>query len=263
MTTLTKSPPERIAGDDRLTDVDLDAFVKRELCITLMLDDSGSMKGKKMTQLNWAVRQIFGKLAEMSETHFAGIDVRVQVVSFSDTAQAMFSEPTPVSKLIYRDLSAAGSTNMVAGIDLWRDQLAVSKSHGLQPVGILLTDGHPNHDPTRAIERLLSNPAGRVSQRAAIAFGHDADRSVLEKFISEGQKVYDVDSPEELAESLEAATLATIEGSVVGNDNDTEASVPAAQPVQTQFTQLDGGITDEEREELLKNGYDPKEFEGE
>lgn len=238
------------------------SFVRRVLWLTFLLDTSGSMQGAKITSVDYAMGELVPIIRKMLTGKLAGYDLRVMVISFSSSAKVEQSWVSPES-WTYSSLKADGGTSFEAAYDLWGQELSgLADTLSVAPVGILLSDGRPSRSPDAALKRLMTNPLAKHSQRAAVAVGSGADRNELNKFVSEGQKVYDVDAPEEIADAITAATLAAVEGSIApatGRAADAAPSHLAGNGASIPSI-IHSSLTPAEMQALRDAGIDPKEL---
>ena len=95
----------------------------------------------------------------------------------------------PIDRFWWRGLSSqvGGLSEMGAALDLVVQSFA-DDSHVLPPALILLTDGMPTDTiaPSfaEALERLDRHPIGRVTSRAGVAIGPDAELVALDAFVA-------------------------------------------------------------------------------
>ena len=160
------------------------ALAKRPLQFIYVVDVSGSMTGQKIESLNLAVRESIPPMQDEAHNN-PNAEVLVRVVQFSDGAQWLVSQPTPVHQFSWTDLDAGGGTDMGQAMLLLADALSVENMppRGLPPVIVLVTDGMPTDDFNAGLRSLLDQPWGKRAVRIGVAIGDDADMSALEKFI--------------------------------------------------------------------------------
>jgi uncharacterized protein YegL len=159
-------------------------LAKRPLQFIFLVDCSGSMQGKKIESLNFAIREAVKPMQDVAAEN-PNAQVLVRVLKFSDGAQWHVSTPTDIESFKWTDLTAEGVTDM--GHALQETAKALSEKNmperGLPPVLVLLTDGQPTDDFNSGLKSLLEQPWGKKAVRIGIAIGDDADEDVLRKFI--------------------------------------------------------------------------------
>lgn len=156
----------------------------RPLHFIWLVDCSGSMQGKKIESLNFAIRECIKPMQDVAREN-PNAQVLVRVITFSDGAQWHVSQPTEIETFKWSDLNADGVTDMGKALGMVAQALAIENmpQRGLPPVLILLSDGQPTDDFASGLRSLLDQPWGKKAVRIAIAIGEDADMDVLQKFI--------------------------------------------------------------------------------
>ena len=159
-------------------------LAKRPLQFIWMCDCSGSMAGKKIQQLNFAISEAIPAMRIVADEN-PNVSVQVRAITFDSGAKWHVDQPTDVENYVWSDVSTGGVTDMGRAIDLVCDALEVDQmpERGLPPVLVLISDGQPTDNYKPAIERLVRLPWGGKSVRIAIAIGDDADTDVLQEFM--------------------------------------------------------------------------------
>ena len=164
------------------------ALAKRPLQFIYVVDCSGSMAGKKIETVNFAVRETIPAMQTIADDNPTA-EVLVRVIKFSDGAQWAVSQPTEVHAFKWIDLNAGGVTDMGAAFKLLSEALDIKNmpQRGLPPVLVLMTDGQPTDDFKSGLKGLMDQPWGSRAVRVGIAIGDDADLSVLQEFIGNSE----------------------------------------------------------------------------
>ena len=160
-------------------------LANRPLHFIYLCDCSGSMAAQgKMQSLNQAIRQSLPGMGRVARDN-PEARVLVRALAFADQASWHIAEPTPVDRLVWRDLEAGGITAMGEALDLVAGQLCSPpmEERALPPVLVLISDGQPTDDFEAGLARLMRQPWAQKAVRLAIALGHDADLEVLQQFI--------------------------------------------------------------------------------
>ncbi len=173
-------------------------------------DASGSMASDgKIQSLNNAIREAIPHLRDVADSHpFASMLVRC--LAFSTGVRWHIPEPTPVDRLVWRNLEPGGHTHMGRALEEVATKLspAVMEARSLPPSLVLISDGQPTDDFQAGLERLLQEPWGRRSVRLAVAIGRDADMDVLREFMGNSDlSPVSAHNPEQLAASIRWASV--------------------------------------------------------
>ncbi|MEV1130079.1 hypothetical protein [Agromyces sp. NPDC049794] len=182
-------------------------MARQPLHCFLLLDCSGSMASDgKIQALNAAVREALPHLEDV-EAMNPHAELLIRAIAFSTDATWHLAEPTPVSRLEWRSVVAAGYTDLGAALDLLLPELESPPMppNALPPALVLVSDGMPTDDYEPSLDALLGTEWGAQSLRVAIAIGRDADREALSRFMG-GAAPLSASDPEQLARALRWAT---------------------------------------------------------
>lgn len=159
-------------------------LAKRPLQFIWLCDCSGSMAGKKIESLNFAINESIPAMRQVAEDN-PNADIQVRAITFSSGARWHVETPTEVQSFTWSPVNAGGLTDLGQAIDLACDALEVQNmpERGLPPVLVLVSDGQPTDNFSSALERLVRIPWGAKSVRIGIAIGDDADIDVLQQFM--------------------------------------------------------------------------------
>lgn len=160
----------------------------RPLQFIWIADCSGSMQGKKIEALNFAIREAIKPMQDVAAEN-PNAQVMVRAIKFSDSATWHISQPTEVRDFKWTDLSADGVTDMGKALEEVAKVLKMENmpDRGLPPVLVLISDGQPTDDFNTGLKKLMDEPWGKRSVRIAVAIGDDADLEVLQKFIGHAE----------------------------------------------------------------------------
>lgn len=177
--------------------------------LTLVIDRSGSMSGKKMEDAKRAALEALDALA---------IGDQVSVVSFDDGAvdhgsATISGEPAALAGLrsAIGELFARHGTDMIAGLDV--GDAAARRVFGAERVNrlLLLSDGRPNQEP--GLRERVAALASRGVQTTTIGLGQDYNEDLMAALADQGRgHYYFVDRPEQLSGIFvaELSSLASI-----------------------------------------------------
>ncbi|MGH7721072.1 MAG: VIT domain-containing protein [Gemmatimonadaceae bacterium] len=151
--------------------------------VTLALDVSGSMSGRKMEQARAAGKQLLATL---------GPSDRFRLIDFSSGVHAFRDEPVPATRENIRaaeeyldDLAASGGTNIAGALE---EALSTRAESGRLSLVLFVTDGEPTvgeRDP----EAIAARAADLRRGRRVFTFGLGADVNVtlLEQLALQGR----------------------------------------------------------------------------
>jgi Ca-activated chloride channel family protein len=170
--------------------------------ITLVLDVSGSMQGRKMEQARVAGRQLLGTLRP--DDRFRIIDFSSDVRSFRDDFVAATSNNVRDANRYLDALEAVGGTNIEGAL---REAMRPSPSDGRLPLVLFVTDGEPTIGERNAdqLAALGSDRGARgIAHRRIFTFGlgSDVNVSLLEQLALEGRGTAQFVRPEESVERM-------------------------------------------------------------
>ena len=170
------------------------AIANREIHFLLLLDGSTSMTGEKVQSLNFAVADAIPEMRRAAAKN-ASARVVVRALRFSTDVQwvlpngalsAEAPEPVPLTDFQWADyVRADGETAMGEAFSRLADEFEKLATRGrfFPPVIILVTDGYATADFEAGLEKLMSNPLGKIATRLAIGVGNEVDMHCLEKFV--------------------------------------------------------------------------------
>ncbi len=164
--------------------------------ITLVLDVSGSMSGKKIQQAREAGKQLLATLS--SRDRFRLIDFASDVRNFRDEPVFATRENIAAAERYLDRLRAEGSTNISGALE---EALSVPADNGRLPLVLFVTDGEPTVGE-RNPERIAAQAATERGRRRIFTFGVGADLNValLERLALEGRGTAHFVRPDESVE---------------------------------------------------------------
>jgi Ca-activated chloride channel family protein len=170
--------------------------------ITLVIDVSGSMQGRKIEQARAAGRQLLGTLRP--DDRFRLIDFSSDVRTFRDDYSTATPENLRAANRYLDALEAQGGTNIEGAL---REAIRPAVTTGRLPLVLFVTDGEPTVGEQRA-DRLAAiggDGAGRGgAQRRIFTFGlgSDVNVSLLEQLALEARGTADFVRPDESVERM-------------------------------------------------------------
>ena len=193
-----------------------EGIARQELNLLFVIDSSGSMEGEKIGAVNNAIRDIMSIMPEIQDDT-ADVEIKISALKFSDNAEWVYAEPKPVDAFKWKDISAAGVTNLSAAYDKlgkWLNKKErggqMPDIGGVAPIIILMTDGMPtSHDWEQKLETLKKKSWFKVALKYALAVGIDTDEAieVLKKFTGSPETVLKVYTAEALRKVIKVIAV--------------------------------------------------------
>src|SRR5688572_717286 len=164
--------------------------------VTLVLDVSGSMSGKKIEQAREAGKQLLATLSPRDR--FRLIDFASDVRTFRDELVFATRENVDAAERYLNRLRAEGSTNISGALE---EALSVPADNGRLPLVLFVTDGEPTVGE-RNPERIAEQAGQERGRRRIFTFGVGADLNValLERLALEGRGTAHFVRPDESVE---------------------------------------------------------------
>ena len=208
------------------------------LPVILLLDESGSMDGEKIRNLNDAVRDM---LNTFGDTENGEVEIHVAIITFG--SQVSLHQPLAcASSIQWRDLSADGMTPLGTALQMAKAMIEdkdVVPSRAYRPTVVLVSDGAPNDAWEQPLHAFINDGRSAKCDRLAMAIGANADESVLGKFI-EGtpNKLFYAENAKQLRDFFKFVTMSvTIRTKSQTPNNVPEASAIAIQPATIEARQ--------------------------
>ena len=177
---------------------------RKSLVIFFLIDTSGSMKGKKMGELNTVMEELIPEIRKVGE---ADTEVKVAVLTFSTDVRWMYSAPIPIEEFEWARLRASGVTSLGAALKelnarMSRNGFLNSQSLSFAPVIFLMTDGYPSDDYKAGLKELQANSWYKFGLKAALGIGSEANDNILAEFTGSADTVVHAYSGGQLAQMI-------------------------------------------------------------
>jgi uncharacterized protein YegL len=177
---------------------------RKSLVIFFLIDTSGSMKGKKMGELNTVMEELIPEIRRVGE---ADTEVKVAVLTFSTEVRWMYSTPIAIEDFEWARLRASGVTSMGAAFKelnqrMSRNSFLNSPSLSFAPVIFLMTDGYPSDDYKEGLRELQANSWYKFGLKAALGIGQEANDNILAEFTGSKDTVVHAYSGGQLAQMI-------------------------------------------------------------
>lgn len=198
---------------------------KKSLVIFFLIDTSGSMRGKKMGELNTVMEELIPEIRRVGE---ADTDVKIAVLTFSTDVKWMYSEPISIENFEWARLRADGVTSMGAAfkelsVRMSRNSFLNSPSLSFAPVIFLMTDGYPSDDYKSGLKALEGNSWYKFGLKAALGIGNEANDDMLAEFTGSKDTVVHAYSGGQLAQMIK---MVAVTASQIGSKSMTLSDEP-------------------------------------
>ncbi len=186
--------------DDRYALITLTPPVRRGRTtprdVTLVIDVSGSMSGKKLAQAKAAGRQVLATLSP--QDRFRVIDFSTDVRVFREELANASAQNVRAAEQYIDELQAQGSTNISGALD---EALRSRRDDDRLDIVLFLTDGAPTVGETSA-EAIAARAARARGATRVFTFGVGADvnAALMERLALEGRGTASFVRPEENVE---------------------------------------------------------------
>ena len=170
-----------------------DRIAKEKLNIILLVDASKSMQGKRIEQVNQAIKDIKDYLIDLQSEN-SNVDFYITIVPFGTTAFFYQDQQSIIiDKLQYSGIKCGGYSNLHLAYAKLEEIMKKESKGGIMPdfggaapIVLLLTDGHPTGNAYKEeLEKLKQIPWFKVALRYGIAIELNDDRTtkVLADFV--------------------------------------------------------------------------------
>jgi len=206
--------------------------VAKPLPIILLLDVSSSMSGDKIENLNKAVKDMLDTFAQEEKME---TEILVSVITFGNQVELQVPY-TKASQVQWQDLQANGMTPMGTALKMAKAMIEdkeVTPSRAYRPTIVLVSDGQPNDSWEKPLEDFISEGRSSKCFCWAMGIGQNADKSVLECFISKTpflanetpNYVFEAKEAQDIHRFFQLLTMSTTSRTHAENPNMIAASV--------------------------------------
>lgn len=185
------------------------AISKKSLVIFFLIDTSGSMRGKKIGELNTVMEELIPEIRRVGE---ADTDVKIAVLTFGTKVKWLYPNPISIEEFEWSRLQADGVTSMGAAftelsLRMSRNTFLNSPSLSFAPVMFLMTDGYPSDDYKAGLKTLASNSWYKFGLKAALGIGQEANDDMLAEFTGTKDTVVHAYSGSQLAQMIKVVAV--------------------------------------------------------
>lgn len=195
---------------------------RRTMILFFVVDNSGSMSGTKMGEVNDAIRNVLPELAEISNEN-ADAQIKIAAMEFSSGCRWITPIPEDAESFVWKDLNPAGLTDFGAACLQLNEKLSKSEFMSdavgsFAPAIFLMSDGEPTDAYTSGLAKLKENNWFKHAIKVAIAIGNDANQSVLKEFTGNQETVLVAHDPVTLRKMIR---FVSVTASQIGSQSST------------------------------------------
>ena len=161
------------------------------LNILFMIDVSGSMRGRRIAQVNYALENIFKELRRRDDPN---AQIKIGIMEFAENARWVTPQPILLEDYVFTQINAVVETTNYGkafyklGEVLHRSRfMDLSKGEYFAPLILFVTDGEPLdvHEYPTALKQLQKNGWFQKSAKYAIAVGEEAKTERIAELLAE------------------------------------------------------------------------------
>ena len=200
--------------------IDNEPVARKVLTLFYIIDTSGSMAGRKIGTVNSIMSEVIGDIRDIGGSDS---EVRFQAMTFDDAVQWVYDEPVSIEDVKWVDLTAGGGTDLGSALEelnskLSRNGFMNTPSLSFAPVIFLLSDGCPNYDYKKGLEKIRGNKWFRYALKIGVGIGDDARDDILAEFTGNMETVVHADGKTELKRLIREITITS---SMIGSKSST------------------------------------------
>lgn len=230
---LSDDDPESLVETEPASRVQSTIAENRQILnILFLIDVSGSMRGQRIAQVNYALENIFKELRRRDDVNS---QIKVGILEFSDQARWVTPQPMPLEDYVFTQIQADPYITCYAkAFDALNAKLRreafMNPSLGeyFAPLILFVTDGEPVDldEYPAALAKLKNNGWFRKSAKYAIAVGEEAKNEeigrILASFTDLRENVRFADEGEALCNLIEfiAVRASEVQTSMVSRPAD-------------------------------------------
>ena len=192
----------------------IEGIKKRTATVFFLIDQSGSMSGKKIGSVNHAMGESIPEMCKLVEDS-ADAKLDVAVLLFSNGAKWMTPTPVSVEDFHWSNIDALAVTDLGQALKMLNEKLnrntgfMKNASESFAPAFILMSDGQPTDEYKSQLAKLNQNGWFKNGTKTAIAIGDDADRNMLAEFTGNTESVIEVHNADDLAKVIKFVSIAS------------------------------------------------------
>lgn len=171
-----------------------DKIAKQRLNVIMLVDCSSSMRGKRIEQVNNAIRDVKTQLIDMQSEN-ANVDFYITVITYSTDATFLNNDRCkPIEDFDFKGVKGGGWSNLHIAYQRLAEVLKKESKGGIMPdfggvapIILLMSDGHPTKENVKEeLAALKKLPWFKVALKYGIAIELDDERTIkhLTDFVS-------------------------------------------------------------------------------
>lgn len=223
----------------------IEEVAARTMALFYLFDKSGSMSGKKIGQVNYAMKDIPKIIMEISDDA-PNANIVVAAASFSTGVEWITPQPQTPEEFIntWKDMQAEGLTSLGAALTSLNEKMSRKAFLGDNPMGylapgiIILSDGEPTDEWEKPLAVLRQNNWFKNAIKIAFAVGDDANKQVLAEVCGSPEAVISIDDPEKIRGYIKFVTAAV---SKTGTTSQAALGETPQEKVVKQIQDIDDG----------------------
>lgn len=176
--------------------------MKDKLNLILMVDTSGSMKGKAIGAVNDAALNVIQAVDCFAQNE--SMDCTISILDYSNGASV--SNPVNISEFIWSDAHATGETSFGKACVVLLNHLDSKCRHyerkNDRDLIVLISDGTSTDDYTANFCQLMESSSFQRAERICISIGSSYDEGILNAFASRRGSIMPSDTLEDLRSIL-------------------------------------------------------------
>ena len=193
----------------------IEEVAARTMVLFYLFDKSGSMSGKKIGQVNYAMKDIPKIIKDVAD-NAPNANIVVAAAAFSNDIEWITPKPQTPDEFIntWKDLRSEGLTALGAALSSLNEKMSRKEFLNDNPMGyfspgiILLSDGEPTDDWETPLKELNKNNWFKNASKVAFAVGDDANRDVLTEICGDKEAVISILEPEKIRQYIKFVTAA-------------------------------------------------------
>ena len=190
----------------------------KPLPVILLLDNSGSMTGKKIAALNKAVHEMIESFKQF-ETH--ELHINVSIITFGPVN--LHLPYTSANDVTWTDLKTVGATPLGGALTMAKAMIECKQttpSRAYRPAVVLVSDGMPTDRWEQAMNDFVSGGRSAKCDRMAMAIGSEASTHVLNMFVDgTPNPLFEANNAKDLAKFFKRVTMSVTTRSASKNPN--------------------------------------------
>lgn len=193
----------------------IEEVAARTMALFYLFDNSGSMSGTKIGQVNYAMKDIPKIIKDIADGA-PNANIVVAAATFSSNVNWITPKPLTPDEFIdkWQDIRAEGLTQLGQALTSLNEKMSRKAFLGDNPMGylapavIILSDGEPTDDWQTPLANLRKNNWFKNAIKVAFAVGEGANKDVLAEICGTREAVVSIDDSEKIRQYIKFVTAA-------------------------------------------------------